>query len=228
MDHLSIEEWTDENKILIGVLQTIKNNQKTPILHETVFNALERYKQEYINRGIAYGGLEVEIQESTENEYQGDGNIDKLLQNAFAEHASEYNKADEVTQLSDAAFRVVHADYDPERREILGRIEILNTDIGFEVQRRISNGMKPFISQGGVEGSVEPVNVKAGNLRLCYKVVKILPTYMIAFIRADENFKTLKYTEMGDSEVENPDDKFNEKINTNLDDDAKQIFGNDN
>ena len=225
MNYLEVEEWDENNKILVGVLQVIKNNQKTPVLHQTVFNSMNLFVQEKVRNGIAYVGMEDEVKESQEDEYKGDGNIDMLLQNAFADHMAEYGNVDDSIQPHEAAFRIIDIDYDPERSEILGRLELLQTEKGMEAERRISNGMRPFISQGGVEGSVEPIDVKRGNLQPCYKVVKILPTYKITFLKADETFKTLRYDEMKSEDVENPDEKFNEKIKTNLDGDARDIIG---
>jgi len=223
MNYLTLEDA--EEKIYIGVIQAIKSDNKTPIVHSTVLSAIERYKNEFVKAGIAYGGLEQEIEQSKEDEYEGSGDPKELLANLFVEHVLDYNKADDVVPLSEAAFRVIEIDYVQERKEIIGRIQILDTDLGFEAQRRISNGMKPFISQGGIEGAVDPNNIKIGDLRPVYKVVKILPNYKLSFIKADETFKTLKYTELGDTEIENPDEKFNEKIKTNLDEESRGIIG---
>lgn len=223
MNYLTLEDA--ENKFLVGVLQVVKSDNKAPIVHETVFTAIDRYNKQYVQAGIAYGGLEQEIAESQEDEYEGSGDPKEMLNDLFKDQVMGYEQVDEVVSLEEAAFRVVDVDYDPERREILGRIQILDTELGLEAQRRINNGMKPFISQGGIEGAVDPNNIKIGDLRPVYKVVKLLPNYKLSFIKADETFKTLKYTELIDTEVENPDEKFNEDINTNLDDDARQIIG---
>lgn len=223
MNYLTLEDA--ENKFFVGVLQIVKSDNKAPIVHSTVHNAVDRYRTQFVDQGIAYGGLEQEIKESQENEYEGSGDPKELLNNLFQEQIMQYDQVDEIVPLDEAAFRVIDVDYDPERREILGRIQILDTQLGLEAQRRINNGMKPFISPGGIEGAVDPNDIKRGDLRPVYKVVKILPNYKLSFIKADETFRTLKYTELSETEVENPDEKFNEEINTNLDDDAREIIG---
>ena len=223
MNYLTLEDA--ENKILIGVLQIVKSDNKAPIVHDTVHKAVDRYRKQYVDQGVAYGGFEQDIKESQENEYEGSGDPKEMLQNLFQDQILEYDQVDEIVPLDEAAFRVIQIDYDAERREILGRIQILDTQLGLEAQRRINSGMKPFISQGGIEGAVDPNNIKTGDLRPVYKVVKILPNYKLSFIKADETFATLKYTELTNEDVENPDDKFNEEINTNLDDDARAIIG---
>lgn len=225
MNYLTVEKWDDDAKILIGVLQVIKNNPKTPVLHQTVFNAIERFTSEKVRSGIAYVGMEDEIQENHDDEYQGDGNIDQLLQDAFADHQQQYGQVDDSIEPHEAAFRVYELDYYPDTGEIWGRIELLRTEKGLEAERRINSGMKPFISQGGVESSVEPINVKQGDLRPCLKVVKIQPTYKVAFLKADETFATLRYDEMKPDDIENPDEKFNEEIKTNIEGDAGNIIG---
>jgi len=223
MNYLTLEDA--EHKILVGVLQVVKSDNKAPIVHETVVKAVGRYKHQFVDQGVAYGGLEQEVKESQENEYTGSGDPKDMLNDLFQDQILEYDQVDEIVPLEEAAFRVVDIEYDSERREILGRVQILDTELGLEAQRRINNGMKPFISQGGIEGAVDPNNIKIGDLKPVYKVVKILPNYKLSFIKADETFATLKYTELNNDDVENPDEKFNEEINTNLDDDAREIIG---
>ena len=226
MNYLTIEKWDDEAKILLGVLQVIKNNPKTPVLHQTVHSAIDRFRAEKVNSGIAYVGMEDEIKENHDDEYEGDGDINRLLQDAFADHIQQYGQVDDSIEPHEAAFRVYQLDYYPETGEIWGRLELLRTERGLEAERRINSGMKPFISQGGVESSVEPIDVKRGNLQPCLKVVKIQPTYKVAFLKADETFQTLRYDEMKPEDIENPDEKFNENVKTNIEGDAGNIIGN--
>ncbi len=225
MKYFEVEEWTDQSKLMVGVLQTIKNNSKTPILHATVASAINVFVQERMNRGIAYVGMEDEIKESNEDEYEGDGDINKLLQDAFADQIMNYNNIDDSIPPHEAAFKIVDIYYDSEKCEIWGRIELLQTEKGFEAERRISQGMKAFVSQGGVEGVVEPVDIRRGNLHPCFKVVKILPTYKISFLKRDETFATLRYDNMTLEDEKKPDEEYDNNFKTNIDGDAREIIG---
>lgn len=145
--------------VLDGVIYEIPLLDRIPLNELSVERAVAHYKNRVVVPGHAFGKLDLPIQESIDNDMSMEEYAPYSMQDpiAIAQHLSIDGTFDDEEVLSpqESAFQLTDIIYDKEGRNILGRIELMNTPSGNVAMDKIDAGMKCVMSQASVDEVVD-------------------------------------------------------------------------
>ena len=148
----------EENYILDGVLYEFPQ-MEVPLDEMSAERAVMVYKQKMVDHGIAFGALDSIIKEDRHDDMPQELFADYVLQDpidaAQALQWEDVSDNEEILSPNNAAFRILDIMFDPDQRNIVGRIHVLDTPQGNIMKQNIDANMRCMITQASVDEVVD-------------------------------------------------------------------------
>ena len=148
----------EENYILDGVLYEFPQ-MDVPLDELSAERAVAVYKQKLVDNGVAYGALDSVIQESRQDDMPQELFVDYVLQDPVdvvqTLQWEDVGDNEEILHPANAAFQVLDIMFDPDQRNIVGRIHVLDTPQGMVMRRNIDANMRCMMTQASVDEVVD-------------------------------------------------------------------------
>lgn len=148
----------EENYILDGVLYEFPQ-MEVPLDEMSAERAVMVYKQKMVDHGIAFGALDSIIKEDRHDDMPQELFADYVLQDpidaAQALQWEDVSDNEEILNPNNAAFRILDIMFDPDQRNIVGRIHVLDTPQGNIMKQNIDANMRCMITQASVDEVVD-------------------------------------------------------------------------
>ena len=147
-----------DNYVLDGVLYEFPQ-MEVPLDVMSAERAVAVYKQKLVDQGMAFGLLDHIIQENRQDDMPMEQFSEFVLQDpvdvAQSLHWEDGGDDEEIVFPSQAAFKVIDMLFDPDERNIVGRIQILDTPQGRVARANIDSNMKCMITQATIDDVVD-------------------------------------------------------------------------
>ena len=125
-----------EDYIIEGEFERVKAPERTILDEENIIAAVEQFKVDYVDQGLALGEL----------------NEGFLVMPTIVYNNGEETEAEQVVEEEkDPAFMILDIYWDWERRAICGKIIILDTEDGEKIKKAINQGVECFMSASQTE-----------------------------------------------------------------------------
>lgn len=158
MGSIAMTVVDEENYILDGVLYEFPQ-MEVPLDEMSAERAVMVYKQKMVDHGIAFGALDSIIKEDRHDDMPQELFADYVLQDpidaAQALQWEDVSDNEEILSPNNAAFRISDIMFDPDQRNIVGRIHVLDTPQGNIMKQNIDANMRCMITQASVDEVVD-------------------------------------------------------------------------
>lgn len=158
MGSIAMTVVDEENYILDGVLYEFPQ-MEVPLDEMSAERAVMVYKQKMVDHGIAFGALDSIIKEDRHDDMPQELFADYVLQDpidaAQALQWEDVSDNEEILSPNNAAFRILDIMFDPDQRNIVGRIHVLDTPQGNIMKQNIDANMRCMITQASVDEVVD-------------------------------------------------------------------------
>lgn len=173
----------EENYVLDGFLLKIEETKRgafgfSKLDRQSVFTAVENYKNNFISSNNAFGVIHTNIPVNTQDEIAYE-NLHKQLSVDDLMIPQDFDEIKMNPQ--DYAFTLLDIFYDVETSCIFGRIFVLDTYKGREVKERLKNGQRPYISSLGIDDTFEK-DRESASLSYKYKINAIKGGWKMSFL----------------------------------------------
>jgi len=158
MGSIAMTVVDEGNYILDGVLYEFPQ-MEVPLDEMSAERAVMVYKQKMVDHGIAFGALDSIIKEDRHDDMPQELFADYVLQDpidaAQALQWEDVSDNEEILSPNNAAFRILDIMFDPDQRNIVGRIHVLDTPQGNIMKQNIDANMRCMITQASVDEVVD-------------------------------------------------------------------------
>lgn len=147
-----------ENYVLDGVLYAFPQ-MDVPLDETSAERSVTVYKQKLVDKGLAYGALHHVMEENRQDDMPMEVFNEYVLQDPIdavqSLHWDDEGDEEELLHPMNSAFQVIDIMFDPDGRNIVGRIHVLDTVQGKIVRSNIDANMKCMITQATIDEVVD-------------------------------------------------------------------------